>query len=139
MSEAEIGYKINEPITETQFINLLKETSLGERRPIADRDRIADMLKHSNLLVTAWIGDRLVGVARSLTDFSFCCYLSDLAVSETVQKSGLGKKLISVTAAQLHPKCRVILLAAPLAVEYYPKIGFEQHPSAWNLLAEQID
>lgn len=139
MSEAEIGYKVNEPITEAQFINLLKETSLGERRPIADGDRIANMLKHSNLLVTAWIGDRLVGVARSLTDFSFCCYLSDLAVSETVQKSGLGRKLISVTAAQLDPKCRVILLAAPLAVEYYPKIGFEQHPSAWTLLAEQFD
>lgn len=138
MSEAEISYKINQPITEAQFITLLKETSLGERRPIADPQRIADMLKHSNLLVTAWIGDRLVGVARSLTDFSFCCYLSDLAVSEMVQKSGLGKKLISVTAAQLHPKCRVILLAAPLAVEYYPKIGFEQHPSAWNLLAEQF-
>lgn len=139
MSEAEIGYKVNEPITEAQFINLLKETSLGERRPVADGDRIANMLKHSNLLVTAWIGDRLVGVARSLTDFSFCCYLSDLAVSETVQKSGLGRKLISVTAAQLDPKCRVILLAAPLAVEYYPKIGFEQHPSAWTLLAEQFD
>lgn len=138
MSEIEISYKVNEPISEEQFISLLKETSLGERRPIAEQDRISDMLKHSNLLVTAWVGERLVGVARSLTDFSFCCYLSDLAVSETVQKSGLGKKLISVTAAQLHPKCRVILLAAPLAVEYYPKIGFEQHPSAWTLLADQF-
>ncbi|MGB9098469.1 GNAT family N-acetyltransferase [Erwinia sp.] len=138
MSEVEISYKVNEPISEAQFISLLKETSLGDRRPIAEQDRIADMLKHSNLLVTAWSGDKLVGVARSLTDFSFCCYLSDLAVSETVQKAGLGKKLISVTAAQLHPKCRVILLAAPLAVEYYPKIGFEQHPSAWTLLADQF-
>ena len=138
MTDKNITYKINEPITEQQFIALLNETSLGERRPLADKERVAAMLEHSNLLVTAWAEDKLVGVARSLTDFSFCCYLSDLAVSDRIQKSGIGKALISKTAGQLHPQCRVILLAAPLAVAYYPKIGFEQHPSAWTLFAAEL-
>lgn len=138
MTDKNITYKINEPITEQEFVALLGETSLGERRPLADKARITSMLEHANLLVTAWAEDKLVGVARSLTDFTFCCYLSDLAVSDRIQKAGIGKALISKTAEQLHPQCRVILLAAPQAVNYYPKIGFEQHPSSWTLLAAEL-
>lgn len=128
-----VQYKINEPISVQQFIDLLNKTTLGARRPVAHPDVVASMLKHGNLLITAWIGDQLVGVARSLTDFDFCCYLSDLAVDETVQASGIGKQLVRLTKEQLHPNCMINLLAAPQAVDYYPKIGFDQHHSAWIL------
>ncbi len=126
-----IVYKVNANIKVADYINLLSKTSLGERRPINDIQRMDGMLKNSNLIVSAWSGDNLVGVSRSLTDYHFCCYLSDLVVSEEFQKYGIGKKLIDLTAEQLEPNCTIILLAAPQATGYYPKIGFNQHSSAW--------
>lgn len=91
------------------------------------------MLAHANLLCTAWSGALLVGVARSLTDFAFCCYLSDLAVDEAFQKRGIGRGLIDATRSRLQPGCKIVLLAAPKAEGYYPKVGFVQHRSAWVL------
>lgn len=126
-----IEYKTNFPISATQYVELLKQTSLGTRRPIEDIERIESMLQYANLLVTAWKNTELVGVARSLTDFQYCCYLSDLAVREDCQKQGIGKALISETEKALSPKAKIILLSAPQAVDYYPHIGFTQHPSAW--------
>ena len=81
-------------ITADQFIDLLNRSTLGERRPVGDRARIEAMLKHSNLLCTAWDGEILVGAARSLTDFAYCCYLSDLAVDQAYQRQGIGVELI---------------------------------------------
>ncbi|ELO1814160.1 GNAT family N-acetyltransferase [Vibrio fluvialis] len=133
----QVEYFSERQISVDQFITLLNETSLGPRRPTEDRECIEGMLNHCDLLVTAWMGDRLVGVARSVTDFCYCCYLSDLAVSEQVQAQGIGKGLIRHTFAALKPSCRVILLAAPQAVDYYPKIGFTQHGSAWTMLSAE--
>ena len=127
----DIKFCINKDITPEQFIGLLQETSLGERRPLHDPVCIAGMLKNANLLITAWVDDKLVGVARSVTDFHYCCYLSDLAVSERYQSRGIGKELIRHTFACLESGCTLILLAAPQAVDYYPRIGFEKHNSAW--------
>jgi hypothetical protein len=121
-----------------QFIDVLNRSTLGERRPVSDRGRIASMLEHADLLCSAWAGDLLVGVARSLTDFSYCCYLSDLAVDIAYQKCGIGVELIRLTQSLLHPKCMVILLAAPKAEGYYPKIGMTQHRSAWTILASPL-
>lgn len=129
----EIEYKVNQPISVEQFVNLLKKTSLGERRPLENEATIKGMLENSNLIVTAWIKDQLVGVARSVTDFHYCCYLSDLSVDESVQFSGIGQYLILVTKEELSSSCKVILLSAPQAQGYYPKIGFEPHNSAWVL------
>ena len=85
-----IDYKVNEPISVKQFIGLLNKTTLGARRPLEDEKRVAAMLHHADLLITAWDGEQLVGVARSVTDFAYCCYLSDLAVNEQYQKQGIG-------------------------------------------------
>ena len=126
-----IIYKVNAEINVDQYISLLSKTSLGERRPINDIQRIHGMLKNSNLIVSAWIGDNLIGISRSVTDYFYCCYLSDLAVSEEHQKHGVGKKLIDLTSEQLQADCKIILLSAPQAINYYPKIGFDLHPSAW--------
>ncbi|MCV9880275.1 GNAT family N-acetyltransferase [Brenneria izbisi] len=127
----EISYQVNAPLSSQQFIDLLAKTSLGPRRPLADREAIDGMLEHADVLISAWHGATLVGIARSVTDFHFCCYLSDLAVSEHWQHAGIGKTLITMTRQQLTPKCKLILLAAPQAVDYYPRLGFEKHPSAW--------
>lgn len=128
-----IEYSVDRSISSAEFIDVLRQSTLGERRPIDSLPSIEKMLKYGNLLCTAWDSDRLVGVARSLTDFSYCCYLSDLAVVLAYQCRGVGKELIRVTQTCLDAKCKIILLAAPKAVEYYPKVGFTQHHSAWIL------
>jgi ribosomal protein S18 acetylase RimI-like enzyme len=121
-----------------EFIDVLNRSTLGERRPVNDRERIATMLERADLLCTAWAADLLVGVARSVTDFSYCCYLSDLAVDVSFQNRGIGVQLLRLTQSLLHPKCTVILLAAPKAEGYYPKIGMVQHHSAWTTLASPL-
>lgn len=127
----EVKYFVNRQITPEQFVELLNQTTLGARRPTDNLECINGMLTHADLLVSAWVGDKLVGVARSVTDFHYCCYLSDLAVSEQIQSKGIGKELIRQTFANLKKGCKLNLLAAPQATEYYPKIGFKQHHSAW--------
>ncbi|OLQ69994.1 GNAT family N-acetyltransferase [Photobacterium proteolyticum] len=129
----EVDYKVNHPITSEEFIELLNRTSLGERRPLESEVIVKAMLDNASLMVTAWLDGKLVGLARSLTDYHYCCYLSDLAVDESVQSMGIGKYLIKKTKEALKPECKIVLLAAPLAEEYYPKIGFDACKSAWVL------
>ena len=131
-----IEYKINEPITTEQFIELLDNSTLGERRPTEDKDCMAGMIANSNLTVSAWEDKTLVGIARSITDFHYACYLSDLAVSKTRRKSGIGKQLQILTQKQLGPKCKLILIAAPTANQYYEHIGFTLNPRCWTLNPE---
>jgi ribosomal protein S18 acetylase RimI-like enzyme len=121
-----IQYHHTQKITTDQFIDVLQRSTLSERRPVQDRERIEKMLQHANLLITAWEGDVLIGVARALTDFSFCCYLSDLAVDVKYQKQGIGKELIRITKEKSGEHAMLILLAAPAAANYYPKIGMER-------------
>ncbi len=128
-----ISYADDRRITIDEFIDLLKRSTLAERRPVEDRKCIKAMLQHANLLCTAWDDQKLVGVARSVTDFGYCCYLSDLAVDVAYQKQGIGRELIRVTRRKLGPRANLILLAAPKAESYYPKIGFAAHRSAWIL------
>lgn len=128
-----IEYKVNEPIAAGQFIALLKDSTLGERRPIEDRECMEGMISNSNLTVSAWENNHLIGIARSVTDFSYACYLSDLAVGKEHQKSGIGKRLQTITREQLGPKCKIILIAAPTANQYYEHIGFTHNPRCWVL------
>jgi GNAT superfamily N-acetyltransferase len=132
-----ICYDATRSITEALFIDVLRRSSLAERRPVDDPVCIAAMLRHGNLLCTAWDGEKLVGVARSVTDFEFCCYLSDLAVDVAYQKQGIGRELIALTKSKLGRKAKIILLAAPKAAEFYPRIGFDAHASAWILQADR--
>ncbi len=126
-------YPENEALTAVEFIDVLNRSTLGRRRPVDDLACIQGMLDHANLLVTARSDGRLVGVSRSVTDFHFCCYLSDLAVDSAFQCHGIGKELIRRTQARLGDRCTLILLSAPAAVDYYPHIGFEHHNQAWVL------
>lgn len=109
-----------------EFKNILIRSTIGERRPIENFDRIKKMCENVNLIVTARINGKLIGVARSVTDFVYCTFLSDLAVDVEYQKTGIGKELIRETKRQ-SPDTKLILLSAPAAINYYPKIGMKKH------------
>ena len=128
-----IEYRINAPVSADQFIDLLTRSTLAERRPIHDRICIEGMLANSNLIVSAWEADHLIGIARSMTDFHYACYLSDLAVCQIHQQRGIGKQLQTLTQNQLGPYCKLILIAAPAANAYYEHIGFTNNPRCWVL------
>ena len=131
-----IHYRLGNDLDLDAVIELYHASTLGERRPVDDRERMRLMLANANLVITAWDGELLVGIARSVTDFSYATYLSDLAVRLSHQKQGIGRELIRRTQEQ-GGQASVILLAAPKAAEYYPHIGMKQHPSAWWLKAEE--
>jgi GNAT superfamily N-acetyltransferase len=128
-----IEYREGNRLDLDSVIELYRCSTLGERRPIADRERMAAMLAHANLVVTAWDGALLVGIARALTDRSFVTYLSDLAVRLSHQRGGIGKELIRRVQQAAGPQALLLLLAAPAAESYYPHIGFDHHPQAWML------
>lgn len=119
-----ITYQIENDLSPADFIDILQRSTLAERRPIADETRIANMLRHANLIVTARQEGELVGVARALSDFAFCTYLADLAVDERCQRMGIGRELIRQTKLAAGPG-KLLLLAAPKARGYYPKIGMQ--------------
>jgi ribosomal protein S18 acetylase RimI-like enzyme len=133
LSMKSVQYAVDRSIDVQQFRDLLMRSTLGERRPIDDLECLEGMLQHTDILATAWLDDRLVGVSRSLTDWTYSCYLADLAVDVACQREGIGRHLIDLTQRQLGPHCKVILLAAPGASDYYPRIGFEHNPRAWLL------
>lgn len=116
------------PDTE-QIIELYDSSDIN--RPITEKERIGKMYEHSNLVVTAWDKEKIVGISRSLTDFCYCCYLSDLAVRKEYQKLGIGKELIRLTREKIGPQTTLILFAAPSAMDYYPKVGFQKAENAF--------
>ena len=127
-----IEYKIENDLSVDEFREVLIHSTLGERRPVDEPERLAKMLEHGNLIVTARDNGKLVGVSRSLTDFVYCTYLSDLAVDATYQHQGIGKELIRQTKLAT-PRAKLILLAAPAAIDYYPKIGMTKHDHCFLL------
>jgi ribosomal protein S18 acetylase RimI-like enzyme len=128
-----IYYRDDAVLTPEEAIALYQKSTLGERRPVDRPDIFAGMLKNANLIITAWDDQRLIGIARSLTDFTYVTYLADLAVDVEYQHQGIGKRLIAETQARIGPECMIVLLAAPKANDYYPKLGFTHNPRAWML------
>ena len=127
-----IKYQTEENLEAGEFKDVLVRSTLGERRPLNEPDRISQMLKHANLIITARDNNKLIGVARSLTDFAFSTYLSDLAVDQSYQKKGIGKELIRQTKMAA-PRAKLILLSAPNAINYYPKIGMTKMEQCYIL------
>ncbi|MBK0379135.1 GNAT family N-acetyltransferase [Mucilaginibacter segetis] len=131
-SSIDIKYQRENVLAPQEFIDVLKRSTLAERRPVADVDRIEAMCNNANLIITARNNGKLVGIARSLSDFAFCTYLSDLAVDEAFQKMGIGLRLIRET--KIHSiNAKLILLAAPAAINYYPKTGMTHHQHCFLL------
>lgn len=128
-----ITYQDDAEITVEVAIDLYKRSTLGERRPVDRPDIFEGMLKNASLTISAWHGNHLVGISRSLTDFTYVAYLADLAVDADYQRQGIGKRLIEETKLRLGRDCVIVLLAAPKANDYYPRLGFEHNPRAWML------
>ncbi len=128
-----ITYRDDAEIAVDVAIDLYKRSTLGERRPVDRPDIFAGMLGNASLTVSAWDGNCLVGISRTLTDFTYVAYLADLAVDEAYQRQGIGEQLICETRQRLGSECMIVLLAAPKANDYYPKLGFEHNPRAWML------
>ena len=116
-----ITYSLDKKLSPEQVIDLYDNAGLV--RPTDDIERIRLMFENSNLVITAWHDDILVGISRSVTDWVFCCYLSDLAVREEYKYKGIGKKLVELTKEKVGNQSMLLLLSAPSAMEYYPKIG----------------
>jgi predicted N-acetyltransferase YhbS len=130
-----ISYRTGNDLDLDAVIDLYRASTLGERRPVDDRKRMAAMLANANLVISAWDGECLVGIARSLSDFAFCTYLSDLAVRLSHQRQGIGKELMRRTQAA-GGNATVFLFAAPKATDYYPHVGFDPG-SGWVLRADK--
>ena len=126
-------FTLERAVTLPEFRDVLIRSTLSERRPVGDDACLLGMLAHADVLATCWIEGRLIGIARSVTDFHYCCYLSDLAVDREFQHQGIGSRLIALTQSRLQPACKLILLAAPSAAAFYEHIGFDHHASAWLL------
>ncbi|MHA8067296.1 GNAT family N-acetyltransferase [Aquirufa sp. ROCK2-A2] len=127
-----LSYQINPSLTVEDLISILDRSTLGLRRPLADLEAMQSMLDHANVYIGAYDADKLVGLARCMTDFTYTTYLADLAVDEEYQHQGIGKKLI-LEVKQFLPRTKVILLAAPAAERYYPKIGMKRHEHCYYL------
>jgi predicted N-acetyltransferase YhbS len=129
----QVVYGLEPDLSADEFIDVLRRSSLAERRPVDDVPRITRMLRHASLIVTARGGELLVGVSRAVSDFSYCTYLSDLAVDMAFQRQGIGRALIRQTHEAAGLTTRLILLAAPGARSYYPHIGMQPHDSCWTI------
>ncbi len=126
-----IRYQTEPGLRADEFIDVLKRSTLAERRPVGDAVCIEAMLRNADVIITARDGNKLVGVARTITDFVYCAYLSDLAVDEVHQRRGIGRELLRRTQVAVGSGTKLILLAAPKAVSYYPHIGMKPHDSCW--------
>jgi GNAT superfamily N-acetyltransferase len=126
-------YQIEPELAVDEFISVLVRSTLGERRPVDETERIKQMIERADLIVTARVEGKLIGVSRALTDFAFCTYLSDLAVDEAFQRRGIGRELIRRTHEAAGLDTTLILLAAPKAQTYYPHVGLTRHESCWTI------
>lgn len=131
-----IEYKLTPDLDTDLALDLYVASTLGERRPVDDRPRFEAMLRNANLTITAWDGDLLVGISRSVTDWVWLTYLADLAVRVSHQRQGIGKELMRRTQAAA-PQARLLLLAAPGAADYYGHVGFRHMPRAWWLQPDE--
>jgi GNAT superfamily N-acetyltransferase len=131
VAEESVVYGLEPDLDAAAFIELLERSGLAERRPVSDRSRVERMLRNADLIVTARIEGALVGVARSITDFAFCCYLSDLAVDRAYQGRGIGRALIERTRVHAGDGVLCLLLSAPGAVSFYEAAGLDRHPDCF--------
>ena len=126
-----ISFDIEPNLSVEEFVDVLRRSTLAERRPVDDIEVLTGMLTHTNLIVTAREEEDLVGISRALTDFSFCTYLSDLAVDVEFQGRGIGRELVRRTHEAAGVRTTLILLSAPSAESFYPHIGMAKHESCW--------
>lgn len=134
-----IVYRNDAVLDVDKVINLYCRCSLRSRRPVDNKAAFEKMINNANLIISAWHSERLVGMARCLSDLAVVTYLADLVVDEDYQRQGIGKQLIKEVQRNTDDNCKIVLLAAPTANDYYPKLGFESNPRAWFLNKPLVD
>jgi predicted N-acetyltransferase YhbS len=127
----EVAYQLEPGLGVDEFLDVLARSTLAERRPVGESETIRCMLRNADILATARVDGRIVGVSRAISDFAYCTYLSDLAVDEAYQRRGIGRELIRRTHEAAGLGTTLILLAAPGARTYYPYVGMTAHESCW--------
>ncbi len=133
----QIQYRKNVDLDLDQFVELYRSSTLADRRPANDRNVMRQMMENASLTISAWDGDDLVGISRTLTDVAYVAYLADLAVAKLHQGRGIGRQLVVETKSALPATCMLVLLAAPKANDFYPKLGFASNPRAWVLAGDE--
>lgn len=128
-----ITYTDEKNLSPEEFIDVLNRSTLGERRPVDDVERIKTMIANADIMLCARDGGKLVGISRAITDFSYCCYLSDLAVDTAYQKSGIGKELVYRTRDIAGDRAKFFLMSVPEAMAYYEHIGMTAIPNGWMI------
>ena len=132
-----IVYRDDKVQNASDVAEVFKES--GIRRPFEDVERIQRMIDNSDIVISAWLDGKMIGVARALTDFSYCCYLSDLAVHKHYQKHGVGKELVRMVQDRIGDDCSLVLLSAPAAIDYYPRLGFDRADNAFVIKRKIIN
>jgi predicted N-acetyltransferase YhbS len=132
VSKVDVLYQAEPELTAREFVDILRRSTLADRRPVDDLETMRGMLAHADIVVTARVDGCLVGVSRAITDYSYCTYLSDLAVDVAYQRRGIGRALMHRTHAAAGLSTTLLLLAAPGAASYYPHIGLTRHESCWT-------
>ncbi|MBG90979.1 MAG: GNAT family N-acetyltransferase [Actinobacteria bacterium] len=127
-----IQYKINQDIQASIIQDLYLNAGVENRRP-TDGVRLEKMITNANLMVSAWDDDLLIGVCRCMSDFTYVTYVADLMVRETYQKRGVGRELLRITKSESGDTCKLVLVSAPDANDFYSRVGFSEHPRAWEL------
>ncbi|WP_046175674.1 GNAT family N-acetyltransferase [Domibacillus indicus] len=130
-----IVYRVNSGITAPQLAEVFH--SSGIRRPADDFPRLQKMIRHADLTAEAWEEEVLIGVARVVTDFSYCAYISDLAVRKEWQGQGIGAELLKRVEEKLGEEVTLVLLSAPGAMDFYPKVGFEKADNAFRIMRKR--
>ncbi len=133
----EIVYRQDRPITASEFKSILDRSGLAARRPADDVARLDKMLAAYTFVETAWQHDKLVGVSTVWTDWAFVAYLADLAVDRDYQKRGIGRRLVEKSKEVVGPQVTLVLLSAPDAAAYYPKIGMERFTDCFLIRRSQ--
>ena len=126
-----MAFKVSEPLLPEQLAEVFRLSGL--KRPYNDLERMGKMLDQADVLISCWDGDRVVGVARAITDYCYCCYLSDLAVVKEYQKRNIGKDLVQLLQETLGDQVAIVLLSSEEALAFYPQIGFEQANNAFRI------
>ncbi|WP_026954624.1 GNAT family N-acetyltransferase [Algoriphagus vanfongensis] len=130
-----ISYQIEKEISLEEYISILESSTLSKRRPMENHSQLRRMISGSNLIITARSEGKLVGLLRALSDFSFRCFIADLAVDASYQKQGIGKTLLQ-EARNSAEDARLFLFAAETAIPFYHKLGFYPHNHCFQLKPE---
>ncbi len=134
---ADIAYAVEDRLDPAEMVDVFRRSGLAERRPVGNADLVARMAAGANLIVTARVGGTMIGLARSVTDYAYCVYLSDLATDRAWQGRGIGQRLIEMTRDAAGPDANLVLISAPKAMDFYrkvgPPIGLDNVDSGWIL------